>query len=134
MVPQVVFVCEHGAAKSVVAAAWLIRLAAARGIELSAVARGTQPTAGLSPTAVAGLTADGLPIEGHIPVEVSRDELQQARQVISFGPDLTPLLPANTPYEIWNVPPVSDGYDNARQQIVDRLSGLIHGIGESPRE
>jgi hypothetical protein len=118
----------------VVAAAWLIRLAVTNGIELSAVARGTQPTAGLSPAAVAGLTADGLPVEGHVPVHVTRGELSQARRVVSFGPDLTPLLPAHTTYELWTVPPVSDGYDIAREQIVQRLTDLIHEIGQSPSE
>src|SRR5262250_858896 len=41
--PRVLFVCLHGAAKSVVAAAHFRRLAAARGLSMDAVAAGTEP-------------------------------------------------------------------------------------------
>src|SRR4029453_17394056 len=43
--PRVLFVCLHGAAKSVVAAAHFRRLASARGLSISAVAAGTEPDA-----------------------------------------------------------------------------------------
>ncbi len=42
---MVVFVCEHGSAKSVIAAAFFDKLARERGLTLRAVARGTQPVA-----------------------------------------------------------------------------------------
>jgi protein-tyrosine-phosphatase len=42
-VRTVVFVCQHGAAKSVLAAALLERLAAEQGVSLRARARGTEP-------------------------------------------------------------------------------------------
>src|SRR5215207_1472346 len=41
--PRVLFVCLHGAAKSVVGAAHFRRLAAARGLDIDAVAAGTEP-------------------------------------------------------------------------------------------
>src|SRR5262249_4403189 len=59
--PRVLFVCLHGAAKSVVAAAHFRRLAAARGLAVDAVAAGTEPDPELAPAAVKGLAADGLP-------------------------------------------------------------------------
>jgi len=40
----VVFVCQHGAAKSVLAATLLERLAAEQGLPLRALARGTEPS------------------------------------------------------------------------------------------
>ena len=46
---RVLFVCLHGAAKSVVAAAHFRRLAAARGLSMTAVAAGTEPDAELAP-------------------------------------------------------------------------------------
>jgi hypothetical protein len=42
---KVVFVCEHGSAKSVIAAAELSRMAKERGLDLSILARGTNPDA-----------------------------------------------------------------------------------------
>src|SRR5215470_5942794 len=54
--PRVVFVCLHGAAKSVVGAAHFRRVAAARGLAVDAVAAGTEPDPDLAPGAVKGLT------------------------------------------------------------------------------
>src|SRR5499426_1387660 len=44
--PRVLFVCLHGAAKSVVGAAHFRRLAAARGLDIDAVAPGVEPGPG----------------------------------------------------------------------------------------
>ena len=49
---EVVFVCEHGAAKSVVAAQYFNKLAGERGLAVRAVARGAEPQADLSVSAV----------------------------------------------------------------------------------
>src|SRR5205814_1901288 len=49
---RVLFVCLHGAAKSVIAAAHFRRLAGARGLTIDAVAAGTAPQAELAPAAV----------------------------------------------------------------------------------
>src|SRR5207249_3058190 len=57
---RVLFVCLHGAAKSVVGAAHFRRLAAERGLAIGAVAAGTEPDAQLAPGAVKGLAGDGL--------------------------------------------------------------------------
>src|SRR4029453_11092962 len=53
--PSVVFVCEHGAAKSVVATAYFNKLAAERGPPFRATFRGTAPQDNLSVRAVEGL-------------------------------------------------------------------------------
>lgn len=41
--PTVLFVCLHGAAKSVIAASYFQRLAAERGVKVRAVFAGTEP-------------------------------------------------------------------------------------------
>jgi len=57
---RVVFVCEPGAAKSVIAAAWFERIAAERGVPFHAIARGATPQPSRSVASVAGLRGDGL--------------------------------------------------------------------------
>ena len=57
--PQVVFVCEHGAAKSIMAAAHFNQLAEKRRLPHRAVARGTHPDPAFSSKAVAGLNVKG---------------------------------------------------------------------------
>src|SRR3569623_2574281 len=58
---DVSFVGEHGAAKSVIASEYFNKLAAERGLAGRSVARGADPQAALSVSAVKGLQADGLP-------------------------------------------------------------------------
>ncbi len=60
--PNVIFVCEHGAAKSVIATAYFNKFAAERGLPYRATFRGTSPQDELSTRAVAGLRADGIAI------------------------------------------------------------------------
>jgi len=125
MRPLVVFVCEHGAAKSIVAAAWLRRLADEAGLPLDAVACGTDPSAELSPDAMAGLARDGIAPGPGRPQPLHRDELRRAWRVVRFGQDLSIPGPSTSPVETWDVPAVSDGYDAARDAIVSRLQQLL---------
>ena len=60
--PAVVFVCEHGAAKSVIATAYFNKLARERGLPYRATFRGTDPQAELSVSALKGLREDGIEI------------------------------------------------------------------------
>src|SRR4051812_34549689 len=54
--PQpVLFVCEHGAAKSVIAATYFNQLATARGLAVRATARGADPQRSASVPTMAGL-------------------------------------------------------------------------------
>src|SRR5215472_1637766 len=57
----VVFVCEHGAARSVIAAAYFNRIAAERHLPYQAIARGTSAQEDLSVATVKGLESDGIP-------------------------------------------------------------------------
>lgn len=122
----IVFVCEHGAAKSVIAASWCERLAAGAGLSIRALARGTNLEPELSPTAVAGLLADGIDVSVWRPQLVNQHELQSAWRVISFGPELSDARSEGAAVEIWDaVPAVADDYVRARDLIVGRLRELI---------
>ncbi len=54
----ILFVCEHGAAKSVVAAAYFNRLAEEKGLNYKTVFRGTKPDSLLSAGTIKGLKMD----------------------------------------------------------------------------
>jgi protein-tyrosine-phosphatase len=124
-VPQrVLFVCLHGAAKSVVGAAHFRRLAAARGLAVDAVAVGTEPDAELTPGAVKGLTAEGLPAAPRRPRPVTLYDLTAATRVVSFGCDVTPSAGQRVD-RCDDVPAISDGYEKARDQIVARVERLV---------
>ena len=118
------FVCLHGAAKSVVAAAHFRRLAAARGLAIDAVAAGTEPDAELAPGAVKGLAGDGLARRAgpSAPGHALRPGRAPSR-IVSFGCDVAPAKGQRV--DQWDVPAVSDGYEAARDRIVAHVERLV---------
>jgi protein-tyrosine-phosphatase len=121
--PRVLFVCLHGAAKSVVGAAHFRRLAAARGLAVDAVAAGTEPDPELAPGAVKGLAGEGLAAAPGRPRPVTRYDLERATRVVSFGCELVPAR--GQKIHQWDVPAVSDGYAAARDRIVANVERLV---------
>jgi len=129
----VVFVCEHGAAKSIVAAAYFNRLAEEKHLSVRAVARGLTPQDELSTSATTGLRADGLSADLTRPVALNRDEAQSATRLVSFLP-----LPEGVGGERaaieWNdVPATGDGYDRARDRIVAHVQALVDELAAHGR-
>src|SRR5919109_3836642 len=119
---RVLFVCLHGAAKSVIGAAHFRRLAAARGLSVDAVAAGTEPDPELAPGAVKGLAGDGLTPTPSRPRPITLYDLESATRVVSFGCDVVPARGQRV--EQWDVPAVSDGYEAARSRIVANVERL----------
>jgi len=126
---RVLFVCLHGAAKSVIAAAHFRRLASARGLAIDAVAAGTEPDPELAAGAVKGLAGDGLRAAPARPRPVTLHDLDRAIRVVSFGCEIAPAH--GQPIEQWDVPAVSDGYEAARDRIVAKVERLVAGLGGS---
>jgi arsenate reductase (thioredoxin) len=127
----VVFVCQHGAAKSVLAAALLERLAAEQGVPLRALARGTEPEPKVAPAVAAGLAAEGIDVGAWQPRLVTRDDLAGAWRVVSFGPDLSQQRPVGTLVQVWSdVPAAADGFQVAQAVIAGRISALLEDLSE----
>jgi protein-tyrosine-phosphatase len=126
--PLIIFVCEHGAAKSILAAAYFNELAREENINMRAIARGTHPDAELSSKTIAGLQEDGLAPTESIPARLTREEIESARRIICFC-ELPDEYPQETIVEGWlDIPPVSEGYERSRDAIVSRLHKLIHNL------
>ena len=123
---RVLFVCLHGAAKSVVGAAHFRKLAAARGLQIDAAAAGTEPDAELAPHAVKGLAGEGLTAAPRRPRPVTLYDLETATRVVSFGCDVAPTNGAAV--EQWDAPAVSEGYAAARDRIVEKVERLVTGL------
>lgn len=124
----VVFVCEHGAAKSVVAAAYFNELAAQQHVPLHAIARGLTPQEALSTSATAGLRADGLSPGLDKPVALQKDEAHSATRLVSFMP-LPEALTGDRAVIQWDdVPATGDGYEPARDKIRAHVKALIDSL------
>src|SRR5262245_48624599 len=124
----VLFVCQHGAAKSVVAAQHLRRLAQVRGVEIECLSAGVEPDDSVPPHVIAGLADDGLEFVATEPQLVTQQITERANHIVSFGCDLTEVA-APERVIVWNdVPAVSDGYAPARDAIVARLEPLLDAL------
>ena len=127
-IKQIVFVCEHGVAKSILAAALFNKLAADKNLNLYAIARGTNPDAELSPKTVAGLQADGLTAAESTPQKLFLTDLEKAEQVITFC-ELPEEFQNKAAIEQWNgIPAVSEDYEKARDAIVENLNRLMNNL------
>ena len=132
--PKIVFVCEHGAAKSVIAAKELEKLARERGISVQAVSRGKTPDPDIPLPVRTGLKADGIEIGTMKPVQVKPEDMRDAAIVISFGPDLSAVTGQKLSVEDWSATPdVSENFAAARDYIVKRLQTLLDQIAEAKR-
>jgi len=126
----IVFVCEHGAAKSVIAAAQFNRLASEMKLPYRAVARATNPEDAVAPAVRSGLAAEGLDVAGWKPQAVSGDDLKRAARVVSFATDLPKRTPSVKPKLLeWNdIPAVSEDYGAARNAIVREVEKLVNQL------
>jgi hypothetical protein len=125
---EIVFVCEHGAALSVVSAAYFNKIAKEEHLNLHAIARGTVPQEDISVSAREGLHSDGVPFETRRPQRLSSKDGASARRIVTFTP-----LPARysglAPVEVWNdIPPTSANYGRARDAILKHLRELIRRL------
>ncbi|HVG08207.1 MAG TPA: hypothetical protein VNM67_10915 [Thermoanaerobaculia bacterium] len=123
----VLFVCEHGSAKSVVAAAHFNRLAATRGLPFRAISRGTEPDSEMAPAAVEGLRGDGLKPDDLTPSKLEQADLDAAVRVVTFC-SLPPGLQARSPIEQWEVPPVSTEYAASREAMRLQIERLLQEL------
>jgi arsenate reductase len=126
----IVFVCEHGSAKSPIAAAHFNAIAEQRGLPWRAVSRGTAPDEEMAAAAVQGLQEDGLPAPVGKPAPLTQADLDAARKVISFAVAIPATLQPLAPPDSWQVPPVSVDYASSRAAIVARIEQLLADLGQ----
>ncbi len=125
---QVVFVCEHGNVKSLMAASYFNQLARQQHLPFHAISRGAAPDSTTVPQPiVAGLRADGVDVSGFRPVKLGQPDLADAAYVVMIGIDLPAGLQAReSRLERWeNVPPASTDYPAARAALHAHVADLI---------
>jgi protein-tyrosine-phosphatase len=123
--PQVVFVCEHGAAKSVIATAYFNKLAAERNLPVRATFRGTAPQDDLSVRAVAGLQADGVAVPAGKPSAISDADVSGATHIFAIGCTLPEKAQRSGKAADWSDVPDDQGYGPMRDAIVGHVKQLL---------
>ena len=127
----VLFVCRHGAAKSVLAAAELERIAAERGLGIKAGAGGIEPDAEIAPAVLSLLPDKAGRLRAQQPHRVAAAEVRAAWLTVTFNVDEAELPSRPARVVTWDdVPPVSERPADARDVIDRHILELLESLGE----
>jgi arsenate reductase len=130
----VLFMCPHGAAKSVLASAYFHRAAKERGLNVRVLSAGIDPDTQVAPAVVAHLKRSGYDVPIPKPQRATAHDLSTADVVISIGCDLTGL-PAPTGMIVrWDdVPAPSEDFARADATIKERVVQLVDELVRKQR-
>jgi arsenate reductase len=129
----VVFVCEHGAAKSVIATAYFNKIAAERGLRARAVYRGVNPQDDLSVGAMKGLKEDGLVVAEHKPALISQSDVDAATVIFAIGCTLPANATESGKTGSWDDVPDDRGYGPTRDAIKRHVEELVDRLLKQQR-
>jgi arsenate reductase (thioredoxin) len=116
--PTILFMCPHGAAKSVLASAYFQRLAKERGLNVRVESAGTEPDPAVSPAVATHLTRQGYAVPVAKPRKATSEEVAAADVVISIGCDLSALPSPRGQLQRWDeVPAPSEDFAAADAAI-----------------
>jgi arsenate reductase len=128
-IKRVVFVCEHGSVKSLIAATYFNQSAKARGLAVTAVARGTAPEPTVPRIVQEHLNADGTSVSGFVPQLFRSADLDGASLAVSFDQDIAPIVAGRVPLLHWdNLPGVLADYPHGRDAIVKKVDALLESL------
>lgn len=131
----VVFVCEHGNVKSLIAREWFNRQAARRGLTVRAVSRGLQPATPVPPAIAEELRRDGFHVAGFEARALTAADLAGAARVVAIGIEPSALgARADLPIDTWEgIPPASEQYSAARDALRARIESLLSTLAREER-
>jgi arsenate reductase len=126
---RVVFVCEHGSVKNLVAMEYFNRRAKARGVAYRAVARGATPEPTVPQAVRDGLRSDGFDVSAYQPRKFEASDVDHALLIVSFDQDVTSIVGTQTRYLKWDdLPAVLTDYKRAKDEILRHVEALINEL------
>jgi protein-tyrosine-phosphatase len=128
----IVFVCEHGSSKSVVAAELFNRAAAQRGIPVRAISRAVSEKtveAAVPARLVRSLSGDGFDDATFRPQPLTAAEAKNASHVVVINYDADVDAADGRALEHWTiVHPVTLEYDGAKGELSSRIDALMQRL------
>ena len=122
---KIIFVCEHGAGKSVVAASYFNKLAKERNLVYVAECRGTNPDSIVSLKTQEGLTKDNVYDANTKPTKLQISDTTNAERIILFT-TAPPGLNTKVKIENWSdVENVDAEYQERRDAIIQKINTLL---------
>jgi protein-tyrosine-phosphatase len=123
----VLFVCEHGNVKSLIASTLFNQAAQKRGLPIRSTSGGLHPEPTVPDKIVGELRKEGVEVGHFKPQQVIQSDLSGAQRVIAIGVDLTEFKMDGTQrIEDWtDVPPASIDYAKSRAALLRHIDVLL---------
>lgn len=129
MTTNILFLCPHNAAKSVIATALCQREASRRGMELSIDLAGTEPDEFSAPPVIEMLAHAGMDMSGQRPRGAQPEDFLKADWVVSMGCDVSAMIADAATLQRWNhVPAPSEDLGAAYAHIEQAVGALLNDI------
>ena len=124
-VPTVLFVCEHNAGRSQLAAG----LAAAyAGDRVNVLSAGTAPDAAVSPVMVASLAELGIDRSDQMPTQLTDELLRRADVVVALKAGLAFAAPTGIDQQTWDLPNPADWDVNSIRPLRDHIQEKVQKL------
>jgi arsenate reductase len=125
---KVVFVCEHGAGKSVVAAAYFNKIAKDRNLNWEASCRGTNPDEEVSAPTKEGLKSDNLLDPSLSPKKLAPSDTSNVEKIILFT-KLPDDFKTSVKSEDWSsLPNVDAKYEVRRDALIKKINEFFDSL------
>lgn len=135
LVQSVLFLCPHGAAKSVLASAYFARLARTRGLKIRVQSAGTDPDPEVAPAVAQHLRKQGYELPAAAPRKPTAQDLANADMVVSIGCDLSGLPPPRGSLRRWDdVPAPSADFAGADAAIRRHAEALVDELARAAEQ
>ncbi len=125
---QVLFVCEHGNVKSLMAASYFNREATARRLAVRAISRGSAPDSTTVPRPIVdGLARSGFDVSTFTPTKVSNSDIAASQHVVLISTELPDTVSARSGQtETWSdVPAASVDFEAAQDALRRHVRRLL---------
>jgi len=122
-VRTILFVCEHGAGRSTIAATYFNKIAEKRRLKYHAIFRGVEPQEALGISTKNGLIKDSIDVTNLIPTRLSKNDINNAYEVVTLDVTLPDTL--NKADIKWTGIQMAGNYDVFKTQITLKVDSLI---------
>jgi arsenate reductase len=125
---KVIFVCEHGAGKSVVAAAYFNKIAKERNFDWEASCRGTDPDEEVGNSTKEGLQSDNLLVSTLSPQELAASDTINVEKIILFT-KLPDDFKTSIEIEDWSsLPDIESRYEMRRDALIKKINEFFDSL------
>jgi protein-tyrosine-phosphatase len=124
---SILFVCEHGSIKSLIAASLFNATARERNVPFRGIARGVTPDPSIPPAIADALKREGFEVRRFKPTAVTTADAKRASHIVAIDVDLSAVTrDARASLEHWDdVPAASTNYAAAHAALKRHVDSLL---------